>query len=378
MSKTLLPKTLFLCVALGVAALPACGGSSTRTNGSGKLEAPKLPPVNPLALRDFDAGLRALKLGGPEAHDKAVERFRSAIEIDGKLWEAWHNLGAVQLEDGDGKTAAESFGNALKINPVHRGAIAGRAEAYRLSGQNKKAAKDYRRLIELTPTVVAPYARFASLLRVSGDYEDGLDLLREALRVGGATSDIYVELGLIYLAQGRDDLAKLVLKKSVELDSKNPSVYNAMALVAMGEGDDQLAFSYFDKASELDPNYVDTRFNKAGVLLDAGDYQGAQVELDGIIKIAPDDMAAQVALGVAYRGMGNHDRARNTWKAVVKKASRRGKDRGDALFNIAILELDFIMDDKKAKAALDRYLQNSGENHAKRKEAAELRKDLDE
>jgi Tfp pilus assembly protein PilF len=332
--------------------------------------------VNPRALRDFDAGLRALKLGGPEAKEKAAERFRSAIEIDGKLWEAWRNLGAVLLEDGDDKAAAAAFSSALKVNPVDRGSIAGRAEAYRMRGEKKKAAKDYRRLIELSPSSVEPYARFATLLRASGDYEDALDLLREALRVGGATSDIYVELGLIYLAQGRDDLAKLVLGKSAELDGKNPSVYNALALVAMGEGDDQLAFSYFDKASELDPQYVDTRFNKASVLLDAGDYEGAKVELDSIAQIAPDDMAARVALGVAFRGMGKHDLARTTWNDVVKKASRRGRDRGDALFNIAILEMDFVMDDKKAKAALDRYLDSASDSHSKRKEATELRKDL--
>lgn len=363
---------------LALAALTsvACGGSSTRSTGASGLVAPKLPPVDPLALRDFDAGLRALKLGGPEANLKAAERFRSAIAIDGKLWEGWYNLGAVLLVDGDDKKAAEAFGNALKVNPVHRASIAGRAEAYRLGGQKKQAAKDYRQLIELTPTKVAPYARFASLLRASGDYEDGLDLLREALRVGGPTSAIYVELGLIYLAQGRDDLAKLVLGKSAELDAKNPSVYNALALVAMGEGDDQLAFSYFDKAAELDPQYVDTRFNKAGVLLDAGDYEGAKVELDMITQIAPDDMAARVALGVAYRGMGKHDLARNTWNDVVKRASRRGRDRADALFNLAILEMDFIMDDKKAMAALDRYLENAGESHARRKEASELRKEL--
>ncbi len=76
----------------------ACGGSQSRSVGSSAKEAPKLPPVNPKALRDFDAGLRALKLGGPNANEKAMKRFRSAIDIDGKLWEAWHNLGAVLLQ----------------------------------------------------------------------------------------------------------------------------------------------------------------------------------------------------------------------------------------------------------------------------------------
>ncbi len=371
-------------LALGVALLltsgsfAACGGSQSRSVGKGAKEAPKLPPVNPRALRQFDSALRALKLGGPNAHEKAMKRFRNALELDENLWEAWHNLGALLLAEGEVEGAAEAFGKTLKINPTHRAAMAGQAEAYRLSGNNKKAAKAYRKLIELEPSSVDSYARAASLLRASGDYEDGLDLLREGLRVGGASAPIMVELGLIYLAQGRDELAKLVLGKAMAINDKDPAIYNALALVAMGEGDDQLAFSYFDKAADLDPNYIDTRFNKANVLLDAGDYQGAKLELEAIAAIVPSDQDVRVALGVAQRGAGEHDAARKTWNAVANNPASRKRVRSDALFNLAILEMDFVMDDDKAIAALDRYLQGSSSKHSKRKEAVELRKELGE
>ena len=356
----------------------SCGGTQGRSVGGSVKEAPKLPPVNPQALRQFDSALRALKLGGPNANQKAVKRFQGALELDENLWEAWHNLGALLLADGEVEKAANAFERALKINPTHRPAIAGLAEAHRLDGQNKKAAKAYRRLIELEPSSVDSYARAASLLRASGDYEDGLDLLREGLRVGGASSPIMVELGLIYLAQGRDELAKLVLGKAIALNAQDPAIYNALALVAMGAGDDQLAFSYFDKAAELDPKYIDTRFNKANVLLDAGDYQGAKLELQAITAIVPGDLEVLVALGIAQRGLGEFDAARKTWSQVAGDSSAGRRVRDDALFNLAILEADFIMDDKKAIAALDRYLQSSSSKHSKRKEAVELRKDLGE
>tara|TARA_R110002096_G_scaffold44526_8_gene120257 strand:+ start:68046 stop:69203 length:1158 start_codon:yes stop_codon:yes gene_type:complete len=363
---------------VGPGTLAACGGSQSRSVGKAAKEAPKLPPVNPRALRQFDSALRALKLGGPNAQAKAMKRFESALELDDKLWEAWHNLGAILLAEGEVDRAADAFGKALSINPTHRPAMAGQAEAYRLSGNNKKAAKAYRKLIELEPSSVDSYARAASLLRASGDYEDGLDLLREGLRVGGASSPIMVELGLIYLAQGRDELAKLVLGKAVAINDKDPAIYNALALVAMGAGDDQLAFFYFDKAAELDPNYIDTRFNKATVLLDAGDYQGAKLELEAITAIVPADQNVRVALGIAQRGIGEHDAARKTWDAVAKDSATRRGVRSDALFNLAILEMNFVMDDDKAIAALDRYLQDSSSKHSKHKEAVELRKELGE
>lgn len=366
-----------LVLVLAIAGSAAgCGGSQSGSRRADRAQAPKLPPVNPMALRDFDAGLRALKLGGPDANQKAMRRFRSAIELDTTLWEAWHNLGAVLLQEGDLPGALEAFDEAIKINPAHLPAIAGRAETHRLAGRSSQAAKDYRRLLEAEPNSVSGYARAASLLRQGGEFEDGLDVLREGLRIAGPSSTIYVELGLIYLAQGRDELAKLVLSKAIELNAKDPAIFNALALVAMGEGDDQLAFSYFDRAAELDPNYVDTRFNKANVLLDAGDYQRARAELQAILAIDPEDMAARVALGIAHRGVGDHAKARQTWEDVVKTAS--GGVQSDALFNLAILELDFIMDEKKAMAALDRYLQSSTEKHSKHKEAVELQKDLGE
>ncbi|MBI2170299.1 MAG: hypothetical protein HYU28_12495 [Actinobacteria bacterium] len=48
---------------IALALATGCGGAG----GRGALAAPKLKPVAKHALRDFDAGLRALKLGGPEA-----------------------------------------------------------------------------------------------------------------------------------------------------------------------------------------------------------------------------------------------------------------------------------------------------------------------
>ncbi len=109
-------------------------------------------------------------------------------------------------------------------------------------------------------------------------YDDAVEVLRDTLRVSGANARIYTELGLIYIAQKRTDMVALVLAKATELDEKDPAVYNALALLALA-GKAQEAFDRFDYATKLDPNYIDARFNKASVLLDAGDYTRAKSEL---------------------------------------------------------------------------------------------------
>ncbi|HZJ71830.1 MAG TPA: tetratricopeptide repeat protein, partial [Planctomycetota bacterium] len=330
----------------------------------------------PDAVRDFDAAMRAVKLGGPEAADKAIERLRSAVAVDARLWEAWYDLGVLYLARGDGGQATDALGRALAIKGSFRPALLARAEAHRQAGDVDAARADYQKALDLDPGDRTVGARLASLLRERKRYEDALDVIRQVLRNAGADGQLYVELGLIYLDQERQDLAELVLRKALEADAKLPAAHNAMALLALQRGQDQLAFERFDTATALDPAYVDARFNKAAVLLDAGDYARAKAELDEVVQQRPDDLDAQVALGVAQRGLKSFDQARATWEDVVRKAPRRGHTRGDALFNLAVLEMDHLNNDKAALAALDRYLQEAPRSHPKRKEAEERKKEL--
>lgn len=363
-------------VALSLALAIGCGGNSKRRVGAKGATKVVLPPVKPEALREFDAGMRALRLGGPAAYEKARDRLERAVELDGKLWEAWHNLGVIAADYGDDSKAISAFSKAVEHNPGSRDSLLGRAEAHRREGDTGKAKDDYQRLLDDDPEDRVTAARLASLLRQSKQYEEALDTIREALRNAGASAGLYVELALVYLAQGRPELADLVLRKAADLDAEQPAIYNAMALLALEKGQDQRAFELFDRATSLDPEYMDARFNKASVLLDAGDFARAKAELETVVENDENDYAARVSLGVAQRGLKQLDEARSTWERVVKSAPRRAPAHGDALYNLAILEMDHLQNDKAAIEALDRYLQKSRRGHSKRSEAEQRKKEL--
>jgi tetratricopeptide (TPR) repeat protein len=219
-------------------------------------------------------------------------------------------------------------------------------------------------------------ARLASLLRDTGDFDDAVAVLRETVRVSGANAKIYTELGQIYIAQKRLDLAQLVLSKALELDANDPAVLNALALLAIRQGKAQEAFNRFDAAVEKDPNYIDARFNKASVLLDAGDYARAKVELAAIVEKRPDDYAAHVALGVAHRGLREFPEAKKSWERVIKEAPKHSSSRADAMWNLAILKLDHTEDPAGGKTELERYLQDAPSGHAKRQDAENRCKEI--
>ncbi|HEY4180416.1 MAG TPA: tetratricopeptide repeat protein [Kofleriaceae bacterium] len=383
-------KKLVLFAAL---ALAACGGSSQReTLKPGQKQHVRLDPVNPKAMIDFEAAMRAFRLGGPEASETAKARLKDAVEKDKNLWEAWHNLGIIALRDGDDSEAVDDFDHALAINKDHNETLLSRAEAHRHAGDKKAARADYEAALrssdEEDPIRRDAAARLASLLRDFGDYDDAVNVLRDTIRLSGINAKIYTELGLIYILQDRLDLAQLVLNKAVDLDEadfkaaedgkgkRDASIYNALALLAMKQGKAQEAFQRFDQAVQLDPNYVDARFSKASVLLDAGDYERAKAELAVVVDKRPDDYAAQVSLGVAQRGMKDLPAAKKTWDKVIKEAPKKSDARADAMWNEFTLALDYQNDTASAKTALERYMQEAPSNHAKRTVAEEKRKEL--
>ena len=365
-----------------VISLGACGGGTKQTVApTARVARPGArDPINPKASKEFEGALRAMRVGGPEAQETARTRLRAAVEIDPSLWEAWFDLGVIAYKDGDDDAAIDAFGRALKLKQNHIPSLLARAEASRRSGHGKEARADYEAALKVTeeddPNRKDAAARLASLLRDGGDFDDAVEVLRDVIRVAGANAKIYTELGLIYIAQKRLELARLVLAKAAELDAKDPAVYNAFAVLALRQGKAQEAFDRFDQAVSLDPSYIDARFNKAAVLLDAGDYARAKAELTTIVEKRPDDYAAFVALGVAQRGLKDFAAAKTTWDRVIKEAPRRSTARADAMFDVAILQLDYMNDAPGGRPALERYLQEAPVSHAKRQAAEEKRKEL--
>jgi tetratricopeptide (TPR) repeat protein len=368
--------------AIILVALCACAGGNAKDKiGSvGHKQKEKLDPVDPKAQKAFDDAMRKLRLGGPEANETARDRLREAVKADAKLWEAWHDLGVLAWKDGDDDEAIDDFTKALAIKKDHAPTLLARAEAHKRAGHKKEARGDYEAALRQTeeddPNRPQAAARLAALLRDSEAYDEAVDILREVVRVSGASAKIYTELGHIYIAQKRLELAQLVLAKALELDPKDPAVYNAFAILAQKQGKAQEAFERFDKAAELDANYIDARFNKASVLLDAGDYTRAKVELEAIVQKRPDDYAALVALGVAHRGLKEFAEAKKTWERVIKEASKRSSARADAMFDVAILKIDFTNDTDGGKADLERYMQEAPSSHSKRQAADDKCKEV--
>ena len=167
-----------------------------------------------------------------------------------------------------------------------------------------------------------------------------------------------------------------MLHRALEIDDKSKAAadtWNNLGLVALARRRDQEAFAHFDQATKLDPGLTVARRNKAAVYLDCGDYARAAEELKHLTRSDETDIDAWVALGVAERGQANLEGAARAFE----KALEVDPNAADALYDFAVLEMDFKKEPARARTRLESFLKAAPSGHPKRADAEARMKELD-
>ncbi|MDB4967309.1 MAG: Tetratricopeptide 2 repeat protein [Myxococcales bacterium] len=354
--------------------LVGCGGAAKPA------EIPKLPPAKPEAVEALKDAARMWRLG-PGNYERALERLKDALEIDPGLWEAWYDAGYIELLRHHTDEAIAALEKAHGILPTHAPTVAALGQAYLAAGRTADAVKVLRGFVEKQPNAKeanAARVQLANAQRRAKKLDEATETLRAVLRLEPRSAPALSALGMVYEARGQHDLADLVLHRALDIDKESKAaadVYNNLGLVALARRRDQEAFADFDQASRLDPALTVARRNKAMVYLDCGDYARASEELRGVTKAEPTDVEAWNALGVAERGQGKFDAAQKAYEKALA-ADPKGAGAADALFNLAVLQMDFKKDPAKARARLDEYLKAAAPNHPRRVDAEARAREL--
>jgi tetratricopeptide (TPR) repeat protein len=353
-----------------------CAGSSGQ-----RANVVKLPAAKPEAVEALKEAARSVRLGAAN-WDRALERLRAAQQLDPKLWEAFYDEGWILLKQRRPEEAIAPLEKALAIYPTHAPTVEALGEAYSAAGRSGEAARVWKSYIDRVGAEAKVPVRVAlgAAQRRAGKLDDALETLRAALRLAEKKEQppALNQMALVYLAKQQLELADLVLKKALDVDDKSKAAadtWNNLGLIALARRKDQEAFAHFDQASRLDPQLVVARRNKAVVYLDCGDYQKAAEELKQVVKADEKDASAWVALGVAERGRGNLDAAARAYERALDIAGS-GPDAADALFDLAILHMEFKKEPARAKERFEQFLKTASSSHPKRADAEARLKEL--
>ena len=342
---------LSVVIVVGLCGLAqACGGASTE--GTTTVVGADLPPVDPAALREFQAGIRELERDSRVSARRARAHFEAAIGIDANLWEAHYNLGVLQRREGELREAASSFEAARAIAPNSGDVLIGLAETRYALGERDAAADLLRSYVEGHADAVEVRIALTTVLRERGDHDGALAQAREVLIRDPRSVRALAEIGRIYRVREQYDVAELVVRKAIDLDD-TAALHNDLGLIQLARGDTQAAFEEFQRAIALDARFAPAHLNQGAVLLRAGDYSGATTEYRAVLALDEDNLEARVALGAALRGQGEHRDARREYDRVLEAAPNHPA----ALFNLAVLLAEFLDERPRARELFDHFLR---------------------
>ena len=296
-----------------------------------------------MILAGFNAAALQERCGDQASAQKSYEALAGK-----KYMPAMNNLGVMLWNRGEHEKALEWFDKAVKADPKRA-----------FEARNNLAA--------------AKRDTYAESLDVQ-EFDAALKNIQNILAVDTSNKMAYENLARLYYDRGRlKDKSYLLLSNLVVTQAlrvlkdegeESSEIYNLKGLLLMQDDNQVDALKAFKKAVEVEPEHVDANLNIAFIAIRFRDFDTAAKSLN-IAMAAPRvqrDVEAQIALGVAQRGLKKYDDA----EATYRKAADLDKDDARPWFNLGVLYQDHrISEDGVDQAKTEEYYKIAQEHFNK-------------
>lgn len=152
--------------------------------------------------------------------EKAILRYRLAIETNPKDGTAWQHLGELYLETGDAPKAEECFQKVRMLEPLTYFDL---GFAYASQGQHPAAVKAYQRAVSLDPNFFGAWFNMGHALRALNDFGGAIHAFQQALRIKPDHPETLFALGDTFAGALRPREAFQVFCRFLQVAKKNLS-----------------------------------------------------------------------------------------------------------------------------------------------------------
>ncbi len=279
-------------------------------------------------------------------YEEAIEQFRRALAIDGKMEVARRNLDIAYHQTGYYDRRIAELIARLRANEDDDDARYSLAEAYFNTGRFDEAIVQYEKLIEKKPGNVRVLLRLGAAEKQRGELKRAIEWFEKARELQPDRPFIYYSLGEILYNQGMNEEAIAHLRKALQLNPSVAEVHHLLSFVYGDIGAADKAAEHAAHAAELNPAATRVRAN-----LSLDRYSPAQyVELTGKVAAPSVEGAkafAHYSLGIAFRARGLYEEARQEFT--------RGREAGEDPTLIDQAEAELALLEGDAEGALARY-----------------------
>lgn len=202
--------------------------------------------------------------------ERAARAFDQAIVIDASDYYAYFGQGRLAINDADYDTAVTAMTSAAERSPRSPDVKAWLGEALLFQGFNADddndreeayaaAADSYREAIVINPNYAFAISGLGWILQYQEEYEESVEQFQRAIELDDTNDESFNGLGWSLFNLGRYDEALPNFLRAIELDPDYVSAHYGLgrAYEELGRLDE--ARAAYEQALELDPSYSDAQ-----------------------------------------------------------------------------------------------------------------------
>jgi tetratricopeptide (TPR) repeat protein len=204
---------------------------------------------------------------------QAIEQWREALRVQPDYARAHHNLGVALAQLGRHEEALQSLTQALALKPDYAEACFNLGIVLTNLRKPDEALARYRQAIRLKPDYADAYQNLGALLTDIGRPAEAALYVRQAIRLRPDHAESHSQLGLALAGQGEYPDAEAAYHEALRLEPQNADFHSNLGNAFQEQGRLPEALTCYELALCFNPASASTRWNRALMLLQSGNYE---------------------------------------------------------------------------------------------------------
>ena len=230
--------------------------------------------------------------------------------------QAHEELGNALLAQNNPDKAIESFRTAIELNPENPSALIKLGKIYSALGRKEEAEESYKAALALDP--IQEQLATATQLFARGEVEEAEKLCREVLKKKPDDVNGLVLLASIASKMEQKEDAIVLLERAVELKPKFARAWADLAESYSEIEDYGKALDAVQRVIQLQPDLPFGFMIRGSILGKMHDHEGAINSYGDALKIEPDHMGSNMGLGNVLKTVGRYEESVAAYKKCVE------------------------------------------------------------
>ena len=249
--------------------------------------------------------------------DRAEPLYREIIEADPENAEAWHLLGVLMLQKGQGVDAESYLSEAIKLKPDEAKYFNNLSSAQKLGGKVTEAEGSLRKAVELDPNFADGHVNLGYLLSEAERYDEAIVSYRSAIEHYPKIAELHQNLAHALFQVGLLDEAKLICLKALSLKPDLSTAQNVLGGILAGLNELPEAIDAYEKALSAGAVTISSYNNLGLIYRTQRNFEAAESNYRRALSLEPENVDSLVGLASVLMASGQEHKAIETFQQIL-------------------------------------------------------------